>query len=153
MGHPRALAGPARDAGRMIAAAAIAAHRGHGVALPPACLLAGGETTVTIRGSGKGGRNQEIALAAAIAIEATPGIMVVSFATDGREGNTEAAGGFARAGTVGAGRARGLDPAACLAANDSHRFLEATGDLVVTGPTGTNVNDIAFALVEAPPGR
>lgn len=149
----RELTGEARDAGRSIARAAIAARAGTGPAAPPACLLAGGETTVTIRGAGKGGRNQEIALAAAIEIEDIPGILVASLATDGKEGNTDAAGGFAWAGTVGAGRARGLDPAACLAANDSHAFLAAAGGLVVTGPTGTNVNDITFALVEALPGR
>lgn len=144
----RALAGEAREAGRMIGSAARAARGGHGAAPAPTCLLAGGETTVTIRGRGKGGRNQEIALAAAMEIEGIEGVLVASFATDGKEGNTEAAGGFARADTVSAGRAAGLDPRACLDANDTHRFLEATGDLVVTGPTGTNVNDISFALVE-----
>jgi glycerate 2-kinase len=149
----RALTGEAREAGRAVAAAARAIKDGKGTAAPPACLLAGGETTVTVRGSGKGGRNQELALAAAVEIQGLPGLLVASFATDGKEGNTDAAGAFASGRTVRDGRAAGLDPSACLAANDSHRFLAAAGDLIVTGPTGTNVNDITLALVEGLPRR
>jgi glycerate 2-kinase len=149
----RALTGEAREAGRALAAAARAIMDGKGAAAPPACLLAGGETTVTIRGSGTGGRNQELALAAAVELQGLPGLLVASFATDGKEGNTDAAGAFASGHTVADGRAAGLDPSACLAANDSHRFLAAAGDLIVTGPTGTNVNDITLALVTEPPAR
>ena len=156
------LSGEAREAGRMLARAGLDARGigrhapgvGQGPrpsphALPlPACLIAAGETTVTLRGHGKGGRNQEIALAAAMELAGVPGILLTSFATDGIEGNTDAAGATASGETIAAGKAAGLDPAACLAANDSHAFLRAAGELIVTGPTGTNVNDITFVLVE-----
>jgi hydroxypyruvate reductase len=142
------LRGEAREAGRSMAAVARRV-RDQGQPLPtPACILAAGETTVTIVGTGRGGRNQEIALSAALELSEDHGILLASFATDGKEGNTDAAGGFASGETIGAGMRAGLDPHACLAANDAHRFLEAAGDLIVTGPTGTNVNDITCVLVE-----
>ncbi len=141
------LSGEAREAGRMLAAAARQAQAGAGPVRPPACLIAGGETTVTVKGSGRGGRNQEIALSAAIELSGTNGILLASFATDGKEGNTDAAGATASGDTAAAGRRAGLDPAMCLKTNDSHSFLSAAGELIVTGPTGTNVNDISFALV------
>jgi len=142
------LAGEAREAGRWLAAAARGV-RDTGQPLPaPACLLAAGETTVSVVGTGHGGRNQEIALSAALELRGERGMLVASFATDGKEGNTDAAGGFASGETITAGMAAGLDPRACLAANDAGRFLEAAGDLIVTGPTGTNVNDITCVLVE-----
>ena len=142
------LAGEAREAGRWLAAAARGV-RDAGQPLPaPACLLAAGETTVSVVGAGHGGRNQEIALSAALELRGERGMLVASFATDGKEGNTDAAGGFASGETITAGMAAGLDPRACLAANDAGRFLEAAGDLIVTGPTGTNVNDITCVLVE-----
>jgi glycerate 2-kinase len=142
------LRGEAREAGRSLAEAALAV-RDRGLPLPaPACLLAAGETTVTVVGNGRGGRNQEIALAAAVELVGEPGILVASFATDGKEGNTDAAGGFASGQTVARGTQAGLDPRACLEANDAFRFLQAAGDLLVTGPTGTNVNDITCVLVE-----
>jgi hydroxypyruvate reductase len=91
-----------------------------------------------------GGRNQEIALSAALRLRNEPGILLTSFATDGKEGNSEAAGAYASNATAAAGK-----PArSCLARNDSHAFLAAAGELIVTGPTGTNVNDISFALIE-----
>ncbi len=142
------LGGEAREAGRLIASIAREARRTARPIEPPACILAGGETTVTIRGKGRGGRNQEIALAAAIELSGEPGILLASFATDGKEGTTDAAGAFASAGTLAAGSEAGLDPRASLAANDSNAFLSAAGELIVTGPTGTNVNDLTFALVE-----
>ena len=114
----------------------------------PVCLIAAGETIVTVRGAGHGGRNQEIALAAAIELAGETGILLTSFATDGREGNTDAAGAYASGNTIAAGRGAGRDPLACLAANDAHTFLAAAGELIVTGPTGTNVNDMTFTLVE-----
>jgi glycerate 2-kinase len=142
------LRGEAREAGRSLAEAARGV-RDRGLPLgAPACLLAAGETTVTVVGSGRGGRNQEIALSAALALVDEPGILVASFATDGKEGNTNAAGGFASGQTIARGKRAGLDPRACLEANDAFRFLEAAGDLMVTGPTGTNVNDITCVLVE-----
>ena len=102
---------------------------------------------MTLRGTGKGGRNQEIALAAAIGLAGLDGVLLASFATDGKEGNTDAAGAFASGDTIAAGTRAGLDVRAALAANDSHAFLEAAGELIVTGPTGTNVNDITLALI------
>jgi hydroxypyruvate reductase len=110
----------------------------------PACLVWGGETTVTIQGQGKGGRNQELALAAALALEGLPGILVVALGTDGTDGPTDAAGAVATGETVARARALGLDPMTHLADNNSYPFFDALGDLIRTGPTGTNVNDLLF---------
>ena len=142
------LAGEAREAGRLIAEIAREARASGRPIAAPACIVAGGEATVTVKGAGKGGRNQEIALAAAIELAGEKDILVASFATDGREGTTDAAGAFASAETIASGRRAGLDARACLAANDSHAFLSAAGECIVTGATGTNVNDITFALVD-----
>ena len=142
------LEGEARDAGRLMASVAREVRLRGRPAAPPVCIFAAGETTVTVRGSGKGGRNQEIALAAGIELEGETGMILTSFATDGCDGNTDAAGGYASGETIAAGRRKGLDPRACLAANDTHTFLSAAGDLIFTGPTGTNVSDITFVLVE-----
>ncbi|HET6487948.1 MAG TPA: DUF4147 domain-containing protein, partial [Spirochaetia bacterium] len=127
------LGGEARDAGRFLAAVVreILAH-GRPVK-PPACLLMGGETTVTVHGNGTGGRNQELALSAAIELAGSFGWLIASYATDGKEGNSEAAGATASGETVERGRRSGLDPRRCLAANDSTTFLTASGDLIVTG--------------------
>jgi hydroxypyruvate reductase len=113
----------------------------------PLAMLYGGETTVTVRGDGLGGRNQELALAAALEIEGLAGVVVASFATDGIDGPTDAAGAIATGETVQRARDKGLDPYEYLANNDSHTFFAALGDLITTGPTGTNVNDLAFLLV------
>jgi hydroxypyruvate reductase len=110
----------------------------------PACLVWGGETTVTVRGGGKGGRNQELALAAALAMEGVPGVVLVALGTDGTDGPTDAAGAVATGETVARARSLGLDPAAHLADNDAYPFFHALGDLIRTGPTGTNVNDLMF---------
>jgi glycerate 2-kinase len=139
--------GEAREVAR-VAAALAKGMRVHGDPLPPpACLVWGGETTVTIRGEGKGGRNQELALAAALALDGWPGTLVMALATDGTDGPTDAAGAIVTGETVARARARGLDPRVALAANDSYPFFEALGDLIRTGPTGTNVNDLLFVLV------
>jgi glycerate-2-kinase len=142
------LQGEARAAGRLMASVAREVRLHGRPAPPPVCIFAAGETTVTVSGSGKGGRNQEIALAAGIDFRGETGVLLASFATDGRDGNTDAAGAYASGETFAAGRREGLDPHACLAANDAHAFLSAAGDLIVTGPTGTNVNDITFVLIE-----
>jgi glycerate 2-kinase len=140
--------GEAREVAR-VAAALAKGMRGHGDPLsPPACLVWGGETTVTIRGEGKGGRNQELALATALALDGWPGVLVMALATDGTDGPTDAAGAIATGATVARARALGLDPQAALDANDSYPFFDALGDLILTGPTGTNVNDLLFVLVE-----
>ena len=130
-----ALAGTARD---------IARH--DRPVARPGCVIFGGETTVTVRGAGSGGRNQEMALAAARALEGTANAAVMALATDGSDGPTSAAGGLVDGGSVARGRAAGIDAGRALADNDSHAFLQASGDLIVTGPTQTNVNDLYFAV-------
>ncbi|HET90927.1 MAG TPA: glycerate kinase [Chloroflexi bacterium] len=114
----------------------------------PACLILGGETTVTLRGGGTGGRNQELALAAALALEGWSGITVVALGTDGNDGPTDAAGGMVDGSTAARARAAGLDPLFHLQDNDAYPLLQATDDLLITGPTNTNVNDLILILVE-----
>ncbi len=114
----------------------------------PACILAGGETTVTIRGNGKGGRNQEMALSAAIELAGMDNVLFLSAGTDGTDGPTDAAGAFALGDTTAKGKEHGLDAGEFLAHNDSYHFFEKTGDLLITGPTRTNVMDIQILLVE-----
>lgn len=111
---------------------------------PPACLVFGGETTVTVKGSGKGGRNQEMALAAAIGLQGVPDVAILCLATDGTDGPTDAAGGLIDGDTLRRGEAAGMDARRHLADNDSYHYLKATGDLLITGPTRTNVNDLAI---------
>lgn len=113
----------------------------------PACLLSGGETTVTLKGYGKGGRNQEFALAAALEIEELEEVVVLSAGTDGTDGPTDAAGAFADGSTVRRGREVGLDPTSYLDRNDSYSFFKPLKDLFITGPTGTNVMDLMIILV------
>jgi hydroxypyruvate reductase len=108
----------------------------------PACLVWGGETTVNVHGDGLGGRNQELALAAAMAVEGLPHVVLVALGTDGTDGPTDAAGAVATGETTARGRALGLDPAAYLANNDAYHYFDPLGDLIRTGPTGTNVNDL-----------
>lgn len=119
----------------------------------PGVVIFGGETTVTVRGAGIGGRNQEGALAAAIAIEGRSDIVFATLATDGVDGPTDAAGAIVDGASVERGRSLGLDPRIHLASNDSHRFLETTHDLLVSGPTGTNVGDVWLTLRTRPGGR
>jgi glycerate 2-kinase len=110
----------------------------------PACIAWGGETTVTVQGEGKGGRNQELVLAAAIRMADLPDVLLVALGTDGTDGPTDAAGAAATGDTVRRARALGLDPGAYLSSNDSYSFFDELGDLIRTGPTGTNVNDLLF---------
>jgi hydroxypyruvate reductase len=114
---------------------------------PPACILAGGETTVTIHGKGKGGRNQELALACAIDIDGWTGISMFSAGTDGTDGPTDAAGAMVDGTTCFRAREGGLNPQSFLAANDSYTLFEALADLIKTGPTRTNVMDMICLLV------
>ena len=113
----------------------------------PACILSGGETTVTVRGSGLGGRNQEFVLAAAIAMESSGPATFFSAGTDGSDGPTDAAGAIADADTISRARALGLDPNHFLQANDSYHFFEKLEALIKTGPTGTNVMDVRIILI------
>ncbi len=116
---------------------------------PPACIISGGETTVTIRGRGRGGRNQEFVLQAALEIAGWKGAAVFSAGTDGTDGPTEAAGAWADWKTVERAKELGLDPEAFLLDNDSYHFFKALGDLVITGPTGTNVMDLRILLASS----
>jgi glycerate 2-kinase len=141
------LEGEAREVGRAVAALAKGLRADEAPLRRPACLVLGGETTVTVRGGGQGGRNQELALGAALALDGWgPDVVVATLATDGGDGIGDAAGAIADGTTIARARARGLDPIAALAGNDSYHFWQALGDAVVTGPTGTNVNDLAYAL-------
>jgi hydroxypyruvate reductase len=136
--------GEAREVARVAAALArelVACNR---PVARPACLVWGGETTVTVQGGGRGGRNQELALAAALALAGVPGVVLVALGTDGTDGPTDAAGAVATGQTVARARALDLDARAHLADNDAYPFFDALGDLIRTGPTGTNVNDLLF---------
>lgn len=114
---------------------------------PPACVLSGGETTVTIKGEGLGGRNQEFALAAAIGLAGWTEVVVLSGGTDGTDGPTDAAGAVADGLTVQRAQGLGLNPAASLSNNDAYPFFDKLGDLVKTGPTNTNVMDLRIMLM------
>lgn len=135
------IEGEARDVGCEQAALALATKG-------PAVILSGGETTVTLKGKGRGGRNAEYALALAIALDGKPHISAIAGDTDGIDGSEDNAGALVRPDTLARARARGLDAAAFLANNDAYGFFEGVGDLVVTGPTRTNVNDFRAILVE-----
>jgi hydroxypyruvate reductase len=113
----------------------------------PSALLAGGELTLAVKGSGLGGRNQEFALVCARHLRQSAGATVLSAGTDGTDGPTDAAGAFADGDTWERARRKGLDPEALLADNDSYRLFDRLGDLLKTGPTGTNVNDLVVGLV------
>lgn len=144
------LAGEARDVARVLAAIAReVVGSGHPVA-PPACIVASGETTVTVRGRGRGGRNTELALAFAIAARGLEPVVLASVASDGTDGPTDNAGAIVDGCTVERGASRGLDALGSLSDNDSLSFLEATGEAITTGPTGTNVDDLQVLLVGAP---
>jgi len=139
--------GEAREVARVAAALAKeVAHHGRPMARP-ACLVWGGETTVTVHGEGKGGRNQELALAAALALESLEEVVLVALGTDGTDGPTDAAGAVATGQTLARARERGLDARAYLRDNDAYPFFDALDDLIRTGPTGTNVNDLLFLFV------
>jgi hydroxypyruvate reductase len=139
-----ALRGEARDVGRRLAVLGRAVRADGAV-----CLLAGGETTVSVRGPGRGGRSQELCLGAALALDGDPRVAVLAAGTDGSDGPTDAAGAFADGGSVVRGARLGLDAAACLARNDAHGFFAAEGGVVRTGPTGTNVLDLVLVLAQA----
>jgi glycerate 2-kinase len=116
---------------------------------PPACVIASGETTVTVRGRGRGGRCQEFALAAALLVESEPGITVLAAGTDGTDGPTDAAGAIVDGSTVERARRAGLDARVALDDNDAYHVLRATGDLIVSGPTNTNLLDLYAVLRDA----
>jgi glycerate-2-kinase len=113
----------------------------------PTCLIAGGETTVKVTGKGVGGRNQELALASALELEGVEGFVFASLSTDGVDGPTDAAGAIIDSGTLKRAELSGLNPQEFLVENDSYTFFSKLDDLVFTGRTGTNVNDIVIALI------
>ncbi len=114
---------------------------------PPAALLAAGETTVVVTGDGRGGRNQELALGAALELDGIDRVLLLAAATDGVDGPTDAAGAVATGSTVRRARGAGLDPEGALERNDTYAIFDALGDLLITGPTGTNVMDLTIVLV------
>jgi glycerate 2-kinase len=142
------IEGETREIARMHAAIAREIATNGQPVKPPACVISGGETTVTLRGSGLGGRNQEFVLAAAIDLAGCGRAVVLSGGTDGTDGPTDAAGAIADGSTLDRAAGKGLDAHRYLAANDSYRFFDALGDLVKTGPTGTNVMDVRLLLVK-----
>ncbi len=140
------IEGETRDVARLHAAIARQILFNGQPVRPPACIVSGGETTVTIRGAGKGGRNQEFALAAAIDIAGLKNTLILSAGTDGTDGPTDAAGAMADGTTC---ERSGTDAARALAENNSYPFFEELGDLIITGSTGTNVMDLHLVLVSA----
>jgi len=149
--HSLILSGFIEGETRMVAAwhGAIAREiDGSGNPIPrPACIISGGETTVTLRGEGKGGRNQEFALAAALEIDRLQGVVVLSGGTDGTDGPTDAAGAIADSSTLQRAKVKGLDAEQYLQRNDSYNFFQPLGDLLMTGPTLTNVMDLRLLLL------
>jgi hydroxypyruvate reductase len=141
------LEGEAREAARVICSVARTVRERGRPVRPPACLLAGGETTVTVRGPGRGGRCQEFALAAALAIEGWEDVVVAACGTDGTDGPTDAAGAVADGTTRRRAREAGADPARALADNDAYPLFHRLSDLLVTGPTRTNVTDVYAVVV------
>ena len=141
------LEGEAREVGKFLAALAREEALRNRPLPHPALIMAAGETTVAVRGEGRGGRNQELALSAAQGIEGIPHVVIASLGTDGRDGPTDAAGGMVDGGTVERMQEQGIDPQEYLDRNDAYRALEQAGDLILTGPTGTNVADLCFVAV------
>jgi hydroxypyruvate reductase len=142
------IQGEARDVAEVFAAIGKEIAASGNPISPPSCVLAGGETTVTVRGSGKGGRNQELALAAALSIKDRPRIAMLSAGTDGSDGPTDAAGAFVDGYTCREALKRGINAKEHLLNNDSYNFFKALDDLFITGPTRTNVMDVICLLVE-----
>ncbi|MBI2164646.1 MAG: glycerate kinase, partial [candidate division NC10 bacterium] len=140
------IEGETREIARMHAALAREIRTSGNPVTPPACLISGGETTVTLRGTGKGGRNQEFVLAAALDIAGLPDTVILSAGTDGTDGPTDAAGAIADGETCARALAMGLNPRAALDGNDAYPFFEKLGDLILTGPTNTNVMDVRLVL-------
>jgi hydroxypyruvate reductase len=141
------IEGETKEAAKVHAAIAREIRQSGNPIPAPGCIISGGETTVTIRGGGLGGRNMEFVLAAAMGVEGLDGITVLSGGTDGTDGPTDAAGAVADGSTVRNARAKGIDAARYLESNDSYHFFETTGDLLITGPTMTNVMDLRIFLV------
>jgi glycerate 2-kinase len=142
------IQGESREVGKILAALA-SGIRGNQIPIPPpAAIVAGGETTVTVHGRGRGGRNQELALSSALSIQGMKRMLVASIGTDGVDGPTDAAGAVADGTTVERALKKGLDGMSFLENNNAYPFFKKLNDLIITGPTGTNVNDIFIAIVD-----
>ncbi|MEM0266984.1 MAG: glycerate kinase [Thermofilaceae archaeon] len=141
------LQGEAREAAKALTAVVLEVKRSGLPVKPPAAVICGGETTVTVRGSGKGGRNQEFALSAALRIAGEEGVAVAAVGSDGIDGPTDVAGAVVDGRTIKRARELGLDPIHYLENNDSYTFFKLVGGHVVTGPTRTNVNDFYIGVV------
>jgi len=141
------LEGEAREVGKVIGAIARQIAKENLPLKPPCAIFFGGETTVTLRGKGKGGRNQEVALSTSIAIRGLPNVNFVSLGSDGVDGNSDAAGAIVNGSTFQKALEKGLSPTNYLENNDSNTFFKEVGGLIITGPTGTNVNDLSFLIV------
>ena len=146
-----AIEGEAREVGFVMAGIAHQVRRFGQPVAPPCALISGGETTVTVRGNGAGGRNVEFLMALALKLNGAPAIHALAADTDGIDGAREVAGAFIGPTTLSRAREAGIDPWAALADNDGHGFFAALGDQIVTGPTLTNVNDFRAILIGAQP--
>ncbi len=146
----RRLEGEARQVGQVLSSILSDQNEGRFSLRRPLALVAGGETIVTVKGTGVGGRSQELVLAAALGIQGLSNVVVASVGTDGFDGPTDAAGAVADGSTVTRALKKGLDPKGFLENNDSYSFFKELEDLIITGPAGTNVNDITVALVGLP---
>lgn len=142
-----AIEGEAREVAQVMAGIARQVRRHGQPARTPCVLLSGGETTVTIRGKGRGGRNAEFLTALAVALDGADGIYALAADTDGIDGSEDNAGAWLSPDSIGRAAMKGIDVKACLANNDGYSFFQAAGSLVVTGPTLTNVNDFRAILV------
>jgi len=141
------MQGEAAEVGRVIAAMLTCIYESRAGQSIPICVIFGGETTVTVDGSGIGGRNQELALSVALELAGNDGIALMTLATDGVDGPTSAAGAIVTGETLAQSRKIGLRARELLADNDSHTFFQTIGDTVILGPTGTNVNDLVIGLI------
>jgi len=141
------IEGEAREAAKVLAGIAREIQASGNPISAPACILCGGETTVTIQGEGKGGRNQEFALSAACSIKGLEGVVILAGGTDGNDGPTDAAGAIVDGDTVARAMEKDLTPRDYLNRNDAYHFFQMLQDLVITGPTGTNVMDVYMVLV------
>jgi hydroxypyruvate reductase len=145
-----AIEGEARDVGKAMAGIALQVAKRDQPFTTPCVLLSGGETTVTVRGKGRGGRNVEFLLSFGIALDGQPGIHALAADTDGVDGMEEVAGAMFGPDTLSRAWEKGIKPKDALANNDGHGFFEALGDQLITGPTLTNVNDFRAILIEKP---
>ena len=136
----------AREAGRFFASIAVSIAQGNSTIKTPCAVIIGGETVVNLKGKGKGGRNQEFALAAAEAIAGIDSVLILSIGSDGTDGPTDAAGGFVDGNTMEDLKSKGMSHHDMLENNDAYHALQAIDRLITTGPTGTNVNDVAILL-------